>query len=166
MTGNQFTKEMENLKQTGKENYGLIGNLITKKQAQKVIKNFKGLKLYSSCNVKAFVAAKMLNYDKITYGKFVLIDKKTGFAYGYDSFNVKTGDFHAWIEDEENNIIDFALPGCIRFAKRQGILKDKKPVVLAGQPLSWTIYEAVEHKDIKSAHLFREEDGGYTLGYE
>ncbi|MFA5355736.1 MAG: hypothetical protein WC302_03360 [Candidatus Paceibacterota bacterium] len=151
-----FLLHYDGVTMTGNESYPIIGDILPDgKQARllvcKVIfplfANGKFL-LTGSCLDKAMVAIdfipKKLN-PKIVGGKLTLVsgDKKSSYGFGWNP----PLEFHAWIECDKG-IIDFSLPGVIlkgsTMSDDQGpFLIGREPVILAGEPEDWMIYEKV-----------------------
>lgn len=153
-------------KTTGRERYGIIGNRINKKTAQKIIKSFKGLDRYGCCNVKALIAAQQLGYNQITYGELTISDKDKGIFLYHNANNIQNGDYHAWIEDNDGNIFDFALPGIIRHAKMNGYFKKQRPSILAGKPPNWLKYKATTQRNVKDSKIIENKIGKTSLKHK
>lgn len=131
-------------KLTGHERYPIIGDFVPEIHIYRLIKKLKNLNRYWNCEEKARIAQEYLNYGEIKYGEMFIVDKDLT-SYGF-AWNPPY-EFHAWLQLDNKNIFDIALPGVIELAKtykdQHGhFLSNTQPAILNGEPPDWIDYRA------------------------
>ena len=137
---------------SGEESYPVIGNLFFDEDfiqfylVQKMMKRFKGLPLMGGCLEKARLAQEQFASTIIIAGKIRIASEDNTSFYGHD-FNPPF-EMHAWLihNNNPNLIIDLALPGVILRGMKEKdehgpFLTGREPVILAGKPPEWIVYE-------------------------
>jgi hypothetical protein len=135
----------EHERMTGKENYEILGNLLTKDQVGQLMYACTNTILTADCVKKACITKAHLqdNNWKIAMGAIRVFSKDMLSTYGHD-FNPPK-ELHCWLE-KEDKIIDIALPGVIIRGLRAcdelgSFLEGRTPVILAGESPDWVIYK-------------------------
>lgn len=136
---------------TGDESWPIMGNLITKKWANMMIKRFAKyqFKRHWNCFEKAYCVMEELGQTaKVAVGDLTIFSHQFESTYGF-IYNPPF-EFHAWVE-YKGGIIDIALPGAIEIGQKAcdengPFIVGRNAIILAtDQVPKWLKYNAVEH---------------------
>lgn len=131
----------------GTERFPIIGNALSVSEMETIMKALKGYRKHWNCFEKAKIVVEILGKGVVALGSLTVVSGDNRSTYGY-MFNPPF-EFHAWVQVSRDTIIDIALPGVIDKGLTSSdeygpYLVNREPVILAGKPLPWTIYETNE----------------------
>jgi len=140
-----FTEDFSEV-MTGEERWPILGDVVSEEEIWRVVAELKGLGRFWNCIDKARKCKEILGVGQVVHGSMLVWSGDWKSQYGFHWH--PPYEFHSWVM-LDGGLIDVALPGVVEKGLRTSddvgpYLVQREPVILAGKPPDWLLYEGRE----------------------